>query len=960
MLRSALLTLTMCVIALTGFAQTPIIKGVIIDKTDMKPLPGATVSLLLQKDSTLIQKNVTDASGIFEFRPSAPDSFIVTVDLINYQQYVSFFSLDAASPAKELGMLSLDRQGKDLSAVTIVSKAAAVTQKGDTTQFSASQYKVNPDATVEDLVKKMPGITVAKDGTVTAQGEQVKKVTIDGKDFFGDDATAALKNLPSSVVDKIQVFDRLSDQAQLTGFDDGNSVKAINVVTKSGLKNGQFGRIYAGAGTEGTYAAGGNVSFFNGDRRISLVGNFNNVNQQNFGSQDLLGVTGSGGGRSGGGRGGRGGGGFGGESFSVGQTNGISTTNAPGINFSDQWGKKVKVSGSYFYNNGKTENENYSNTQTFSSPKDQFAIQNSSSTTNNTNHRVNFRLEYTIDKKNSLFVIPSFSYQKNNYYSTNSLQSFYGTNDSIYTYDGLNTNDRNGFNFGNNIMFRHAFDKKGRSYSVGFRTTFSTNDGESITNGLYRYLNVTPATDSIQNQFGDSKSNTNNYQLDLAYTEPIGKKGQLEFRYSPSIQKSSSDKETYSFDTGDGKYTQFESTLSNKFDNTITKNNGGVSYRLMKDRDNMFSVGLNLENTKLESDRIFPVVANVNQSFFNLLPNAMWRAKFGKYSNIRLFYRGYTNTPSVTQLQDVVDPSNPLRVTSGNPFLKQATGSFIGTRYSYTNTKSNNSFFANLFYQAVNDYVSNATYIASADSILQNGTKLAEGSQLSKPVNLDGYKSFRTYLTYSMPLTFIKTTLNLSAGFNYNRLPGLINDLETTTDNNTYSGGVVLASNISEFVDYNISYNVNYNKSNTTGGSISNSSYTNQSIGAQLNLLSKKGWFLQNDVSNQIYTGLTAGLNQNYVLWNAGIGKKFLKNQAGELKLTVFDLLKQNQSIAREVTNLYIEDTRNKVLQQYFMLTFTYSLKNFGTAKQTNSSEGEGSGRPGGPGRPMGAGGPGF
>ncbi|RYF81621.1 MAG: hypothetical protein EOO03_16540, partial [Chitinophagaceae bacterium] len=240
---------------MTGFAQTPTIKGVVVDKTDVKPLSGATVSLLLQKDSSIVSRKVTDASGMFEFNPSATDSFIVTVDLLNYQQFVSFFTLRDSSLSKEMGVVSLDRQGQDLTGVTVIAKAAPVTQKGDTAQFSASQYKVNPDATTEDLIKKMPGITVDRDGTVTAQGEQVKKVTIDGKDFFGDDASAALKNLPSEIVDKIQVFDRLSDQAQQTGIDDGNTVKALNIVTKSGIKNGQFGRIYAGYGTDERYAA---------------------------------------------------------------------------------------------------------------------------------------------------------------------------------------------------------------------------------------------------------------------------------------------------------------------------------------------------------------------------------------------------------------------------------------------------------------------------------------------------------------------------------------------------------------------------------------------------------------------------------------------------------------------------------------------------------------------------------
>jgi len=268
-------------------AQNAGIKGVVTDSKERIPVTGATISIYLQKDSA--KKNIlttlTNVSGGFELTGIATGSYFFEISSIGYQNLKRPVMLNDS--IKDMGLLSFTKQGKDLADVTIISTAPPVTQKGDTTQFSASQYKVNPDATTEDLVKKMPGITVAKDGTVTAQGEQVKKITIDGKDFFGDDASAALKNLPSEVVDKIQVFDKLSDQAQLTGFDDGNSVKAMNITTKSGIKNSQFGRAYAGYGTDDRYAAGGNISFFNGNRRISLVGNFNNINQQNFGSQDL-------------------------------------------------------------------------------------------------------------------------------------------------------------------------------------------------------------------------------------------------------------------------------------------------------------------------------------------------------------------------------------------------------------------------------------------------------------------------------------------------------------------------------------------------------------------------------------------------------------------------------------------------------------------------------------------------
>lgn len=964
MLRSALLTIVMCVTAMTGFAQTPTIKGVITDKTDSKPLAGATVSLLLQKDSTIIGRKVTDASGMFEFNPSAPDSFIVTVDLLNYQQLVSFFTLKDAEPTKEMGILSLDRQGQDLAGVTIVAKTPPVTQKGDTSQFSASQYKVNPDATTEDLIKKMPGITVDRDGTVTAQGEQVKKVTIDGKDFFGDDASAALKNLPSEIVDKIQVFDRLSDQAQQTGIDDGNTVKALNIVTKSGLKNGQFGRIYAGYGSDDRYAAGGNASFFKGDRRLSIVGNFNNINQQNFGSQDLLGVTSSGGGNRGGGQqGGRGGGGNfggGGNNFTVGQANGISKTNAIGINYSNKFGNKVTLSGSYFFNQSDNNNNSYVNTETFARVADSvlFSTQTANASTKNYNHRINLRLEYKIDDRNSIFYIPSVSFQGNNSNSYTTTDAAYATGDSTSISDVLSDAERKGYNIRNNIMYRHNFAKKGRVLSIGFNSTNSRNTSDIITQGEYHFYKYNPdlIIDSTQDRYNDNLTKSSNYGANLAYVEPIGKKGQLQFEYNPSIQKSNADQQAFNFDGT--KYSVFDTTLSNRFDNTITTHRAGITYRYQESRDAQFSIGLNAQSAKLESERVFPTNSSVKQTFSDLLPNAMYRKKFNAKNSVRLFYRANVNFPSVNQLQDVYDPSNPLRVSVGNPDLKQSNTHFLGGGYTFTNSKTGTSFFANIFAQTASDYISNATYIASADSILKPGLVLAAGSQLTKPVNLDGYRSLRSFFTYSMPVKFIKSNMNVNAGFTYSRLPGMVDNEKTITDNVVYNAGVVFASNISQYVDFNVNYNASFNNTKSTVSKPNN--YVNQTAGVVLNLLNKKGWFIQNDVTNQSYKGLSAGLNQSYWLWNAAIGKKILKNKAGELKLSVFDLLKQNQSITRTVTGAYIEDATSQVLQQYFMLTFTYNLKNFGTAKKATTTEEEGPRRfgPGGPGG--GPGGPGF
>ncbi|MEO5563545.1 MAG: outer membrane beta-barrel protein [Chitinophagaceae bacterium] len=931
-------------------AHSQTIKGKLVDLVDNKPLAGATLTLVSLKDSTQTRRSLADSSGSFTFQNLPVDSFFVKVGFIGYEEYKQIVATSDSVPVVNLGVLYIPKSTKSLSDVTVTAKIAPVQQKGDTTQFNASQFKVNPDATTEDLIKKMPGITVDKDGTVTAQGEQVRKVTIDGREFFGDDATAALRNLPSDIVDKIQVFDRLSDQAAFTGFDDGNSQKAINVVTKAGLKNGQFGRMYAGYGTDSRYSAGGNVSFFKQDRRLSFVGNFNNINQQNFASQDLLGVTssgnnrgggnfggggqGGGGNRGGGAQGGGGnrggggnfGGGGGGQNFSVGQASGISKTNAIGINFSDKWGKKLDVQSSYFFNNSNNTNDNSSRTEITSDTI--VTNQISRSQSKNYNHRLNLRLEYRIDSSNSIIINPSLNFQDN----TSLSQSFENSLQGLDTLNRSSTDRetaRKGFNIRNNILYRHSFAKRGRTFSVNLNTTFNKNDGETYSLGTYRFFKKDGTfTDSTQNQFSDNPTDGYNLSANVSYTEPITSKSQLQISYSPSYSKNKADQQTFLYDAVDAKYSTFITALSNKFDNTTTTHNAGVNYRVGNTRDNQFSIGVNLQHSKLESDRTFPDVTSVDQTFSNVLPSLEWRKKVSPRSSINFFYRANTQFPSVTQLQDVVNNTNELRKSVGNPALKQSYSHFLSGRYTFTNTQKGQSFFANVFLQAQQDYITNAVFIAANDSIIESGNKLTRGAQLSKPINLDGYKSVRSFFTFSQPVKFIKSNINLSTGFTYSTLPALINYAETVTDNYTFNTGIVIASNVSEYVDFNISYNANFSSAKTDGIT---DNYINQSTGLQFNMLSKSGWFLQNDITNQTNSGYGEGFNQSFWLWNAGIGKKFLKKKQAELKLSVFDLLKQNQSISRTVSGGIIEDSRSTVLQQYFMLTFTYSLKNFGT-----------------------------
>jgi hypothetical protein len=408
--------------------------------------------------------------------------------------------------------------------------------------------------------------------------------------------------------------------------------------------------------------------------------------------------------------------------------------------------------------------------------------------------------------------------------------------------------------------------------------------------------------------------------------------------YNPSFSANTADQQTQRYDYLSGKYSVFDTSLSNQFDNKVRTQNGGVTLRFNK-KENMLIFGLAAQHTRLASDQLFPVQAAVNKPFFNILPNAMVRFKLSAQSNLRIIYRTSTNAPSVNQLQNVINNNNPLFLSTGNEALAQQYTHSIITRFQTINTKKATSFFANLFIQNTQDYISNAIYTAASDSLLAPGIKLFRGAQLSKPVNVAGYWNIRSFFTLGLPLKFIKSNLNLNAGVTYARTPGLVNNVANISQNYNYNLGFVLGSNISERVDFTVNYAANINEVRNSIRPDLNNNFFSQSAGIALNLQSKSGWVLRNDVSNQLYKGLTDGFNQSYWLWNASVAKKFLKDDRADLRLTVFDLLNQNQSINRVATETYVEDVQTQVLRQYFMLTFTWQVRNFGKAPAAPNRE---------------------
>ncbi len=949
------LALVLAIAAVHSLHAQYSISGTVKDQQTQSRLGGASVRLTSATDSLLRRNVLSDSAGRFAFRNLPADSFRLTISFVGYGDVAQGVRVDTTniqSDSTGSGGISVDvalapGSSSNLATVVISTSIAPATQKADTLQINASQYKVNPDASTEDLVKKMPGITI-ENGVVKAQGENVQKVTIDGRELFGDDATAALRNLPAEVVDKIQVFDRLSDQAQFSGVDDGNTTKGINIVTKASMRNGQFGRVYAGYGTEGRYSAGGNTTFLKENRRISIVGNFNNINQQNFSQQDLLGVTSSTGNRGGNrGGGGRGGGNFGGGSnFSVGQQNGINTTNAFGVNYSDLWGKDLTVTGSYFFNNTQNITQQLGNLQ-YVNPQvsgiDRISDTTNSSSTNN-NHRVNMRFEWRIDSNNQLTIAPNLSFQSNEQYRRRGSLTQYPAGLKLRQLfnENITNSNRSGNNLNNSIFFRHAFAKRGRSFSINLNTSYNKREGESYVNAYTETL-TDVLDDTTSNRFTDQYNDGLNLSANLNYSEPLGRNSQLQLSYSPSVSKSKSNQEALGLAT-DGKYSIFLDDFSNVFENRTTAQNAGLSYR-WGDRNRQVSFGVNYQNTNLKSDRILPIAASVDQSFSNVLPNVQIRYKLSPRSSFRFNYRTNVNQPSVTQLQDVLDPTNEPSYSIGNPLLDPQYSHQLSTQYTYTNTGKGIVIVGNVFYQAANNYIATASYNSTARDTVINGVRLDTGYRLSKYVNLNGYNSLRSFFTLAVPLKFIKSNLNFNGGISLSRLPGMTNYVMNETQNITYTAGAVIGSNVSQYVDFTVSYSANFNNITSSIATTDPSSYFQHAAGVQLNLLSKQGWFFQNDLTNQYYNGLSESFNQVYTLWNMSIGRKFLKGQKGELKVGVFDLLKQNQSIARTVTAERIEDEQNVVLQQYFMATFSYNLRNFGTAAARRANRGEGDGR---------------
>ncbi|MEL6864643.1 MAG: carboxypeptidase-like regulatory domain-containing protein, partial [Bacteroidota bacterium] len=655
-------------LALPLGAQQLSLSGQIIDQ-DGLGLPGAHLSLQYPWGE-VVQDQVSGTDGFFQFEEVEQGGYRLIVQFLGYRDLQQEVTLK--SSALDLGTLTLSPAAVELDEVEVKEKIPLAVQKGDTTQYNAEAFKTLKNSTAEELVSKMPGVVV-EDGKLQAQGEEVKEVLVDGRPFFGNDPKAALRNLPAEVIDKIQVFDQKSEQAQFTGFDDGETSKTINIITRSDKRNGQFGNAYAGIGYEEKYQSGGNMSLFDGNRRLSLIGQSNNINQQNFTTEDLLGVVSNSnrqrrGPRMGGGSGRRGSRSSGGSinDFLVEQAEGISQTHALGINYSDLWAAKWEVSASYFFNYSDNESAQISDRLFVDAEETQEQYREDyKANSQNQNHRFNARLEYTIDPANSIVLRPQLSWQGNEGQSSTFGQTLL-TSDLLNQTNNLYQSNLSALSGSNSLLYRHRFDKERRTFSVKLRSAYEEQGGDSDLYAENLFPQQTTLADTLdQESLLDVKGW--NHSANLTYTEPIGQKSMLMLNYRAAVDLEDAQKEVFDVEEGQEEQGVLNESLSNTFDNQYWTQQWSAGFNFRKGRQFMLITRLSFQWAKQENKQQFPQIQETDRRFINLLPFAMMRWRVSGQENFRLIYRSSTTAPSIEQLQNVVDNSNPLQLTLGNP-----------------------------------------------------------------------------------------------------------------------------------------------------------------------------------------------------------------------------------------------------------------------------------------------------
>ena len=949
----------LAILALSTAAATAQItlKGKVVGGDDGQPIAGAYVIVNASEPDAAKRTTLTGADGTFSVI-SREKSTNVTISFIGYKNYYKVIEPSAGKNV-DLGTVKLATQAIVTAEAKVTAKAPMATMKGDTLQYNAAAFKTNPDASSEDLLKKMPGVTTDDDGATEVHGQKVGKVYVDGKEYFADDPAVALRTLPADVVESMQIFDDKDDESKFSGFDNGERIKAINIVTKNGVSTSTFGKIYGGYGSDNRYSVGAAANIFNANQRWTVLASRNNVNNQGFTLNDIA--------SSMSGRRGGMGGGSDASQFTTNVRGGIQTTTMAGLNYQGEF-EKVKIGGSYFFNNVNA-NQWRAIGQDYKSMDRQY-YDTSATQGYNYQHRLNLRMEWNPNETNRIFFMPRLTYSTNHGNSGNMSSTWMNTmlnNTAVNRYTTkLGTYDASA-----NLWWMHRFGKAGRTLSVGGSVGGSNGWGDRTQNSVYGSLdNANLWGIDTLDQIGTLGTPGFDISGRISYAEPLSQSSRLQFSYNINYDKTDSRILSYNYDPFEDIYgPDPDAVTSNLFNRNQTRQSGTIGYNWVKKDKMTLNAAVSYQYSKLNDDETYPRTMENKYNFDAWLPRLRFEWKPTKMQSLNVEYRRSTSTPNVNQLQDVLDISNPLQVYIGNPNLKQSYTDRLQIMYNIANPEKSTNFNLFAFATMTQDYIANHRRFLTEDEEIK-GTTIVKGAQVSSPVNLNGYLSANMFGIYSFRINPIRSNMNIGFRYQYAKTPSMEDNVKYMSHNNRVGLNLSLTSNISENVDFTIAYrpSLNFTTSQQKDKATQQMNrtfdrYVGSDLSGFLNIFLWKGLFINADATWKNSFGTQASYTQHYALLNAAIGYKFLRFKQAEVRVSAYDLLNQNRAFWQSSNATYTQTTLTNVLKRYFMVSLTYkfdtrkgrSADNYGSEERGSAYGGRG-GMSGGPrgGGPMG------
>jgi hypothetical protein len=912
------------------FGQKTNITGTVADSAGVG-LPTASVVLMEERDSVIAQFGTTNKEGVFNLRRIEPGSYLLQISYMGYEAHFQTVTVEAGRPTIELGRIQLLPASVQLGGVDITAEQVPIRFNNDTINYNAAAFRTLPGSPVEELLKKLPGVEVQKDGTIKAQGKTVKSVMVDGKEFFGDDPKIATKNLPADAVENVQIFDKKSEQAEFTGIDDGNEERAINLELKDGAKRGYFGKVTGGYGTKNRYEGKFNVNKFSKNTQVSAIGGTNNINEQGFSLSDYfqamggfsaLAGLGEGGGEGGGlVFGGMGGGDIPGMGPSL--NDGFSDVQSGGLNVNHDFSKSTRLSTNYFYNRTartigeQRTRENLLGSAAFNSTdeNDQYD--------ENTGHRLNMTLKSKLDSFQQLTVRTKWNLadtygRENSFGQTNSTDgSIENSNERFYRKTGQN------WRGDGSISYKRKLNRRGRSLVADANFAASSNQNRArlvADNRFFFIFDTVYRINTRQRHYYDDDAN--NWGGGLTLTEGLGRKQFLKFNVSFKEYANTTNKLFY--DTLPALPQEvFNEDLSTRFRRGYSYRRAGATYSLQKKR-HTFRATAALQQSVLDGQLADSGIDPITFDFKRFLPSASYNFEATTGMFLQANYRTRLREPSLTQLMPVLDNSNPLRLVSGNPNLRPEYTHTLDFNFNRFDMFSGMSFFG---YAAAEYTVDKITNAATVDALLRT---------ISQPVNVRNDWAGMLSAEFKHPIRPLKVDINLTMNGQFGRNLLFVNNIENVTKRYASTMGVAFDNRRKKYWDGRVGADFSFNRLDYSENKELGQNFGNQRYFTDVDVTPTPNWVLSSGFDLMVYPQERFGGGDTRIpLWRASITRYVLKGRKGQIKLSAFDLLNQNKGISRSTSFNYAEEVRTRNLARYFMLTFAYSMSGFGASGLT-------------------------